>query len=74
MCSQTALRFSMSLRLTLSNSITFTVTNEYGKGAVIEIESILARLPRFLSTGPLKRDFLGIYLTVSFTVRDFGDT
>ena len=64
----------MSLRLTLSNSITFTVTNEYGKGAVIEIESILARLPRFLSTGPLKRDFLGIYLTVSFTVRDIGDT
>ena len=74
MCWQTALRFSVSLRLTLSNSITFTVTNEYGKGAVIEIESILARLPRFLSTGPLKRDFLGIYLTVSFTVRDFGDT
>ena len=30
----------MSLRETLSNSITFTLINEYGKGAVVEIETV----------------------------------
>ena len=30
----------MSLKETLSNSITFTVINEYGKVAVIEIQTV----------------------------------
>ena len=30
----------MSLRVIFSNSITFTVINEYGKGAAVEIESV----------------------------------
>ena len=30
----------MLLRETLSNSITFTVVNEYGKGAVLDIETV----------------------------------
>ena len=30
----------MSLRVTFPNSITFTVTNEYGKGAAVEIELV----------------------------------
>ena len=30
----------MSLRETLSNTITLTVMNEYGKGAVVEIETV----------------------------------
>ena len=40
MCQQTVLRISMLLRGTISNSITFTVINEFGKGAVIEIETV----------------------------------
>ena len=35
---------------------------------------VLARLPRCLSRSPLKRDFLGIYLTTSLGVRYFRDT
>ena len=31
----------MSLRVTFSNSITFTLTNEYGKDAGVEIESVV---------------------------------
>ena len=31
----------MSLRVTFSNSITFTVMNQYGKGCVVQIESVL---------------------------------
>ena len=31
----------MSPRVTFSNSITFTLINEYGKGAVVEIETAL---------------------------------
>ena len=40
MCQQIALRFSMSLTKTLSNSITFTIINEYGKGTFVEIETV----------------------------------
>ena len=35
---------------------------------------VLARLPRCLSRSPLKRDFLGIYLTTSLGVSYFRDT
>ena len=30
----------MSVRVTFSNAITFTVINEYGKGAVVQIETV----------------------------------
>ena len=65
----------MSLRKTLSKSVTFTVINKYGKRTVVEIETVfLAGLPRCLSRDPLKREFLRIYLTMSFAVRPFGNT
>ena len=65
----------MSLTKTISKSVTFIAINKYGKGAVVEIETVfLAGLPRSLSRGPLKRDFLRIYLTMSFAVRPFGNT
>ena len=31
----------MSLRVTFSNSITYTVINEYGQGAGLKIESVI---------------------------------
>ena len=37
---QKVLRLCMSLRVTIANSIIFTVINEYGKGAAVEIESV----------------------------------
>ena len=40
MSEQTVLRFPVSLRGTLSNSLTFTMIIKYGKGAVIKIESV----------------------------------
>ena len=40
MCEQTVLRFPVSLRGTLSNSLTFTVIIKYGKGAAIKTESV----------------------------------
>ena len=40
MYQQTVLRFCMSPRETFSNSITFTVINKSGKGAVLEIETV----------------------------------
>ena len=40
MCSRTDLRFLMAVRQTPSNSSTFTMINEYGQGAVVEIESV----------------------------------
>ena len=40
MCYKRVLRISMLLRGTLSNSITFTVINEYGKGGAIEIQTV----------------------------------
>ena len=42
MCQQTIVRFFMSLRGTLSNSIIFTVINEDGKGAAVEIETVFS--------------------------------
>ena len=62
----------MLLKGTLSNSITFTVINEYGKGAAVEIESIFRPLTMFPVEGLLKQDFLEISLTTSFGVRNFG--
>ena len=41
---KTLLNFSMSLTETLSDSITFNVINEFGKGAVVEIEIVFWRI------------------------------
>ena len=38
---QTVLRFCISLKDTLSNAITFTVINKYGKGAIVHIPTVL---------------------------------
>ena len=38
------------------------------------MKSVSARLPCYLSKGPLKRDFLDIYLTTFFQVRKFENT
>ena len=40
MCLQKVLRLLMLLRVTFSNSITFTVINEYGKGVSVVIELV----------------------------------
>ena len=44
----------MSLRATLSNSITFTVSNEYGEGAGVEIELVLRPVYHVASRGFLE--------------------
>ena len=41
----------MSLRATLSKSITFTVSNEYGEGAGVEIELVLRPVYHVASRG-----------------------
>ena len=41
MCSQAVPRFSMSIKETYSNSISLTVTNEYDRGAVMQISTML---------------------------------
>ena len=43
----------MSLRETLSNSITFTVINEYGKSAAVEIEAVFWPAYHFACKGAL---------------------
>ena len=50
-----------------SNSIAFTVINKYAK-------RVWAQLPCCFSKGPLKKDFLNIYLITFFGVRNFGNT
>ena len=62
----------MSLRVTFPNPITFKVINEYGKRAVIEIQIVFWPVYH-VARGPLKQDFLGIYLTTYFRVRNFGN-
>ena len=66
----------MSLRVTLLHSITFIVINEHGKGAAVEIESVSvsAHLPCCLSIGPLRQDFLDIYLTTFLGVSNLRHT
>ena len=40
----------------------------------LDFNSVSARLPCYLSKGPLKRDFLDIYLTTSFGIPNFKNT
>ena len=75
MCSQKVLRLFMSLRVTFSNSVTFTVINEYGKRAAVETESVFRSVYHvacgwFISN----RFFFHIYLSTFFGVRNFGNT
>ena len=63
----------MSLKGTLSNSITFTVINEYGKGAAVEIESIF-RPVYHVAYREFPGLFSDIYLTTYFGVRNFRTT
>ena len=62
----------MSLRETLSKSITFTVMNESGKGALVEIEMVFRPVYHVAhASGPLTQDFLGIHVIMSCGVRNF---
>ena len=59
---QTVLRFYISLRETFSHSITFTVINNSGKGAVVQITTMFRLVyhvssPWFLSNGTFKTFF-----------------
>ena len=69
MAYQTILTLSISWRETFSNWIVFTRINKYGEVAMIQI-SIVFR-PIYLSKGPLKRDFLDIYLTAFYGFHKF---
>ena len=65
----------MLLRGTLSNSITFTVINEYGKGGAIEIQTVFWPVYNVACQGFFYNGtFLDIYVTKSFGVRIFGNT
>ena len=60
----------MSLRMTFANSITFTVINEYGKGAAVDTESVFWPIYHVACRGV----FLNIYLTTSLELRNLGNT
>ena len=62
MCYQVVPRFYMSIRETFSNSNELAMISKYDTGGC-DLNSAWARLLCCLSKGPLKRDFLGIYLT-----------
>ena len=40
MAEKRVLRFCISLKMSLSNAITFTVINKYGKGALVQIAGV----------------------------------
>ena len=49
--------------------------NKHGKSCVIwDISTFWSHLPCFLWKGPLKRDFVDIYLTTFFGIINFGNT
>ena len=74
MCSQTVGRCCILLRETFSDSVTFTVINKYGKWCHSDFSTVWSHLPCCLSKGPLKQDFLDIYVTTFFLIRKFGNT
>ena len=63
-------RFYESYVVTFSNATTFTVINEYCKGAVIEIATVFQPICH----GPLKHSFLDKYLTTFFGAGISGNT
>ena len=66
MYSQADPRFGMSIRETFSNTLLFPVTNEYDKGAVMQISTVIWHVYHVACRRVLW-DFLDIYLT-TFTV------
>ena len=75
MCSQTVRRFCILLRETFSNSIAFTLINKYAKGAKgLHLHSVGACLICCFSKSLQKRDFLDIYLTTVYGVRNSENT
>ena len=72
MCQQTLLRFCISLRATFWNWVAFKVISKYARGAAIHISRVFR--PCYLLKGPLKWDFLDIYLTTFFGVHKFKNT
>ena len=48
MCLEAVPRFGMSIRETFSNSISLPVTNEYDKGAVMKISTVLSTFTTLL--------------------------
>ena len=55
-----------------SDWIVFTGINKYGKDHVVQISTVIR--PIYHVKGPLKRDFLDIYLTTLIRVRQFKNT
>ena len=55
----------MPIRETFSNTISWPVTNEYDRGAVMQISTVFGHFHHIhsLSKYPLKRNFLDIYVT-----------
>ena len=47
--------------------------NKYSEGAVVQISTVFCPVYCYFWKGPLKRDFLDIYLTTFFGVRQFKD-
>ena len=62
MCKEAVLRFGMGIREIFWNTISLPVTNEYEKGAVMQISTELGHVYHVAFRGPLKQDFLDIYL------------
>ena len=68
------LRIFVSLKGSFPNATTFTVINKYSKCGAIQIEQCFDPLAFLLSKGPLKHDFLDIYLTIIFGAGKSGNT
>ena len=65
--------FCISQREIFTNSTAFTVINKYGKDGAVPLQQCFVPLTCRLSKGPMKRDFLEIWLTTFFGVRNFGN-
>ena len=74
MCLQAVPRFGMSIRETFSNSISLPVTNEYDKGAVMKISTVLSTFTTLLVEASSE---MGLFRHLSdyvFGVRNFDNT
>ena len=54
MCKQTDLRFCISRRVTFSNSIAFTMINEFGKGALVQVLTVFDPFSLMLLEGSIE--------------------
>ena len=72
---QTVFSLFISIREISSNPTAFTVINNYAKGGVVQISTVLLPFSPYRSLKcPLKWDFSKIDLSTFFGVRDFGNT